>query len=252
LFSADAWHNIAFTAGEIRNVRRTLPLSMVLGTLAVITLYLVVNLAYLTALPVTGDAQAATVMARGIAHAREDRVATAVLELAAPNFGVSFMAAAIMISTFGCANGVILMGARLYYAMAADGLFFRAVGRLNARAVPAAGLVLQGAWASLLIFSGSYSELLDYVIFAALLFYFFTVLGLFVLRFKRPDAPRPYRALGYPLLPAAYMLLCGAILLDLLLVKPVFTWPGLLIVLTGIPVYAGWRLIGRALPACPE
>ncbi|HWC87999.1 MAG TPA: amino acid permease [Pirellulales bacterium] len=252
LFSADAWHNIAFTAGEIRNVRRTLPLSMVLGTLAVITLYLVVNLAYLTALPVTGDAQAATVMARGIAHAREDRVATAVLELAAPNFGVSFMAAAIMISTFGCANGVILMGARLYYAMAADGLFFRAVGRLNARAVPAAGLVLQGAWASLLIFSGSYSELLDYVIFAALLFYFFTVLGLFVLRFKRPDAPRPYRALGYPLLPAAYMLLCGAILLDLLLVKPVFTWPGLLIVLTGIPVYAGWRLIGRALPARPE
>ena len=140
LFSSDAWHNIAFTAGEIRNVRRTLPLSMVLGTLAVTTLYLVVNVAYLSALPVMGDAEAATVVGRGIAHAREDRVATAVMELAEPRFGVSLMAAAIMVSTFGCANGLILMGARLYYAIAADGLFFRAVGRLNSRAVPAAGI----------------------------------------------------------------------------------------------------------------
>jgi APA family basic amino acid/polyamine antiporter len=251
LFSADAWHNIAFTAGEIRNVRRTLPLSMVLGTLAVTLLYLVVNLAYLSALPVMGDPAGATAMARGIAHAREDRVATAVLELAAPHWGVSFMAAAIMVSTFGCANGLILMGARLYYAMAADGLFFRAAGVLNRRAVPAAGLVLQGAWASLLIFSGSYSELLDYVVFAALLFYFLTVLGLFVLRFKRPDAARPYRALGYPLLPAAYILLSGAIMFDLLLVKPVFTWPGLIIVLSGIPVYFAWTLRRPRPATCP-
>ncbi|HEX4149526.1 MAG TPA: amino acid permease, partial [Pirellulales bacterium] len=165
--------------------------------------------------------------------------------LAAPRWGVSFMAAAIMVSTFGCANGLILMGARLYYAMAADGLFFRAARRLNRRAVPSAGLILQGAWASLLIFSGSYSELLDYVVFAALLFYFMTVLGLFVLRFKRPDALRPYRVLGYPLLPAVYILLCGAVMLDLLVVKPVFTWPGLFIVLSGIPVYFAWSLRRR-------
>jgi APA family basic amino acid/polyamine antiporter len=151
------------------------------------------------------------------------------------------MAIAIMISTFGCVNGVILMGARLYYAMAHDGLFFRTAGTLNGRHVPAAGLILQAAWSVLLIFSGTYSDLLDFIMFAALLFYVLTVTGLFVLRRTRPDAERPYKVLGYPAVPALYVLLCALIMLDLLVVRPEFTWPGLIIVLTGIPVYFFWR-----------
>ncbi|HLQ43382.1 MAG TPA: amino acid permease, partial [Planctomycetaceae bacterium] len=151
------------------------------------------------------------------------------------------MAIAIMISTFGCVNGIILMGARLYYAMARDGLFFKSVGELSVRGVPTAGLVLQGIWSVLLVFSGTYNELLDYVIFAALLFYVLTVVGLFVLRRTQPDAERPYKVWGYPWLPAIYVLLCAAVMLDLLIVKPIFTWPGLLIVLSGIPVFFVWR-----------
>ncbi len=230
LFSADAWNNVTFTAGEVRNPSRNLPLSLAVGTGLVIVLYLLANLAYLAALPVSG-----------IAAAKDDRVATAVMSIASPNLGVQFMALAIMVSTFGCVNGMALMGARLYYAMARDGLFFQSVGRLNRRGVPAAGLLLQGAWSVLLIFSGTYSELLDYVMFAALLFYVLTVAGLFILRRKRADLPRPYRALGYPVMPAVYVLLCAAIMLDLLIVKPVSTWPGLILVLTGIPVYFLWR-----------
>jgi APA family basic amino acid/polyamine antiporter len=151
------------------------------------------------------------------------------------------MAVAIMVSTFGCVNGLVLMGARLYYAMARDGLFFRSVGRVNANHVPAVGLVLQGIWSVVLVFSGSYSELLDYIIWAALFFYVLTVTGLFVLRRKRPDAERPYRALGYPVVPALYVVLCAVIMLALLVVKPVYSWPSFLIVLTGIPVYFLWR-----------
>jgi len=154
---------------------------------------------------------------------------------------VPIMAVAIMISTFGCLNGLILMGPRLYYAMARDGLFFQSVGQLSARNVPAVGLLLQGFWSILLIFSGSYSELLDYVIFAALFFYMITVGGLFVLRRTMPDAERPYRAFGYPLLPAVYVCLCGVIMLALLFVKPVYSWPSFLIVLSGFPVYFLWR-----------
>jgi APA family basic amino acid/polyamine antiporter len=159
------------------------------------------------------------------------------------------MAIAIMISTFGCENGMILMGARLYYAMAQDGLFFRSVGQLTSRGVPAAGLLMQGVWSILLIFSGTYSELLDYVIFAALLFYVLTVIGLFVLRRRRPDAERPYRVWCYPVLPAVYVTLCALIMVNLLIVKPVYTWPGLILVLTGIPVYFWWRF---AMPRRPE
>jgi len=138
-------------------------------------------------------------------------------------------------------NGMILMGARLYDAMAQDGLFFKSVGKLNKKGVPAAGLILQGAWSVLLVFSGTYSELLDYVIFAALLFYVLTVIGLFVLRRKKPHAERPYRVIGYPVVPAVYIVLCTLIMLDLLVVKPIFAWPGLIIVLSGIPVYWIWR-----------
>ncbi len=281
LFSSDAWNNVTFTAGEVRNPRRTLPLSLVLGTGMVTLLYLLANLAYLTDLPVRGadwldarvqalDQQRAELLAahrtdaaeavnqekkqlleqattreRGIAYAKDDRVGTAAMELVSPRLGASLMAIAIMLSTFGCTNGLILSGARLYYAMARDGLFFRGVGRLNRHGVPAAGLILQAVWASLLTFSGTYSQLLDYVIFAALLFYVLTVVGLFVLRRKRPAAERPYRAFGYPVVPAIYVLLCAVIMLDLLVVKPLFTWPGLMIVLTGFPVYFFWRWRSR-------
>jgi APA family basic amino acid/polyamine antiporter len=276
LFSADAWNNITFTAGEVKEPRRTLPISLTVGTGSVILLYLLANVAYLAVLPIHGDAAlakelkekkeaadkiadpeqraaaqalvekeyAAATYQLGIDHARDDRVGTAALQLASPGFGVPLMAIAIMISTFGCVNGMVLMGARLYYAMAQDGLFFRSVGRLNRKGVPAAGLLMQGAWSILLIFSGTYSELLDYVIFAALLFYVLTVIGLFILRFKQPHAERPYRVFGYPVLPAVYVFLCAVIMIDLLIVKPVYTWPGLILVLAGIPVYFWWRMVG--------
>jgi APA family basic amino acid/polyamine antiporter len=245
LFSADAWHNVTFTAGEVRNPRRNLALSMIVGTGLVITLYLLANVAYLVSLPVNGVKDAAMPFERGISHAASDRVGTAVMEVAFPGIGDRLMAAAIMISTFGCINGLILMGARLYYAMARDRLFFGAVGHLNANGVPAAGLWAQGLWSCVLVFSGTYNELLAYVIFAAVLFYGLTVAGLFVLRFTRPNAERPYRALGYPLLPGLYVLLCIAVMLDLLIVKPIYTWPGLLLVIAGIPVYGVWRILNR-------
>jgi APA family basic amino acid/polyamine antiporter len=241
LFSADAWHNVTFTAGETKNPQRNLPLSMVFGTGMVIALYLLANVAYLFALPIHGAANGTTPVERGIDHAKDDRVGTAVLEKVAPRAGAPAMAIAIMISTFGCLNGLILMGPRLYYAMARDGLFFQSAGQLNARGVPAVGLIMQGAWSIVLVFSGTYGQLLDYVIFAALLFYAMTVAGLFVLRVRRPDAERPYRAIGYPWLPATYVILCSLVMLDLLIVKPLFTWPGLCIVLTGIPVYLFWH-----------
>jgi APA family basic amino acid/polyamine antiporter len=250
LFSADSWHNVTFIAGEIKNPRRTLPLSMIAGTSLVITLYLLANVAYLAALPIAGSVDGTAPLERGIAHARDDRVGTAVLELISPRLGVLVMAVAIMVSTFGCVNGLILMGARLYYAMSQDRLFFRSVGQLNQHGVPAAGLIFQCAWASLLVFSGTYSDLLDYVIFAALLFYALTVTGLFVLRWKRPEADRTYRAIGYPWLPGIYIVSCGLIMVDLLIVKPVFTWPGLIIVLSGVPVYWIWKGIrGRLITA---
>jgi basic amino acid/polyamine antiporter, APA family len=232
LFSCDAWNNVTFTAGEMRNPQRNLPLSLILGTGSVIALYLLANAGYLGSLSL-----------HQIQTAQDDRVATAMIEQWHPGWGVSLMAVAIMISTFGCNNGLILMGARLTWAMARDGVFFRRVGSLNANGVPAAGLWFQAIWASVLTFTGTYSDLLDYVIFAALLFYGLTVGGLFILRWRRPAANRPYRALGYPILPALYLLLCFAVMLDLLIVKPKLTWPGLLLVLLGVPVYFLWRLI---------
>jgi amino acid transporter len=334
LFSSDAWNNVTFAAGEVKDPRRTLPLSLIWGTGLVTTLYLLANVAYLSALPVNSDLNEAKFIATGlradlalageieaegrllqaradslraraaalgavdgnermqttltgeaerlqeeadakvreadakqaeavrlaeerqkkapeqpdIARAKDDRVGTALMELAFPEYGAPLMAVAIMISTFGCLNGLILAGARLYWAMARDGLFFRPAGTLNARGVPAAGLVLQCAWSVLLVFSGTYTQLLDYVIFAALLFYVLTVTGLFVLRVKRPDAERPYRALGYPVVPLLYVLVSALIMVNLLIVRPEYTWPGLVIVLTGIPAYFIWRLVGRPAP----
>jgi APA family basic amino acid/polyamine antiporter len=177
-------------------------------------------------------------MARGIQHATEDRVGTAALEQIFHSGGAYLMAAAILISTFGCANGMTLAGARVYYAMSRDGLFFNAVGKLHPRyKTPVAGLLVQAAWTTVLCISGSYSQLLDYIIFAVLVFYILTIVGLFVLRVKQPDAPRPYKALGYPVLPAVYIALATGICIVLLRYKPQYTWPGLALVLLGIPVY---------------
>ncbi|HKI02028.1 MAG TPA: amino acid permease [Thermoanaerobaculia bacterium] len=261
LFSADAWNNITFTAGEVKDPRRNIPLSLAFGTMMVIGLYILANVAYLCTLPLAA-----------IQNAPDDRVATAALQVIFGPAGAAIMAVAIIISTFGCNNGLILSGARVYYAMAQDGLFFRRTGRLNARHVPAFGLILQCVWASLLVlprtrlrdeagaplldavtgqaqYGNLYSNLLDYVVFAALMFYVLTIAGLFVLRRKRPDAERPYRAFGYPVVPTLYILAASVISIVLLVYKTSTTWPGLLIVLTGIPVYFAWRKLGSPAPA---
>ena len=241
LFSADSWNNVTFTAGEIKNPRRNLPLALILGTGVVLTAYMLASLAYLVVLPLHGDPAGTTILARGIQYAAEDRVATAALEQILHSGGAFVMAAAILVSTFGCANGLTLAGARVYYAMSQDGLFFRAAGKLHPRyKTPAWGLLFQSCWAILLCVSGSYGQLLDYIIFAVLLFYIFTIFGLFVLRVRKPDAERPYRALGYPVLPALYIVLAAWICYVLLRYKPQYTWPGLVIVLLGIPVYLCW------------
>jgi APA family basic amino acid/polyamine antiporter len=246
LFSADAWNNITFTAGEVKNPKRNIPLSLVLGTGFVLTAYLLASLGYLLVLPMHGDPNGGTVMARGIQYASEDRVGTAALEQIFHSSGAYLMAAAILISTFGCANGLTLAGARVYYAMSRDGLFFKSVGKLHPRyKTPVAGLLVQAAWATLLCVSGSYSQLLDYIIFAVLVFYILTIVGLFVLRFKRPDAPRPYKALGYPVLPVVYIVMASWICIVLLRYKPQYTWPGLVLVLLGIPVYLLWSRHSR-------
>jgi APA family basic amino acid/polyamine antiporter len=241
LFSADAWNNITFTAGEVKNPRRNIPLSLVLGTGFVLVVYFLVSLAYLLVLPMHGDPSGATVMARGIQHASEDRVATAALGAIFHSAGAWLMAGAILISTFGCANGMTLAGARVYYAMSRDGLFFKSVGKLHPRyKTPVAGLLVQCLWTVLLCVSGSYSQLLDYIIFAELVFYILTITGLFILRFRQANAPRPYKAWGYPFLPALYIVMAAWICLVLLRYKPQYTWPGLALVLLGIPVYLFW------------
>jgi APA family basic amino acid/polyamine antiporter len=241
LFSADAWNNITFTAGEVKNPRRNIPLSLALGTTAVIGLYLLANVAYLSTLPF-----------EAIQHAPADRVATATLNVVFPVAGTTIMAVAIMISTFGCNNGLILAGARAYYAMARDRLFFASVGRLNNAKVPEWALLLQGIWAALLIlprtynpatgvYGNLYSNLLDYVVSAALIFYILTIAGIFRLRRSRPDIDRPYRAFGYPAVPALYIAGASIILLVLFFYRTATTWPGLVIVLLGVPVYFTWK-----------
>ena len=246
LFSADAWNNVTFTAGEVKNPRRNLPLSLVLGTGFVLAVYFLVSLGYMLVLPLHGDPAGANAMARGIQYAAEDRVATAVLGQIFHTGGAALMAGAILISTFGCANGMTLAGARVYYAMSRDGLFFQSVGRLHPQfKTPVAGLLVQALWTVLLCVSGSYSQLLDYIIFAELVFYILTIGGLFVLRLKRPHAPRPYKALGYPVLPALYIVMAAWICVVLLRYKPQYTWPGLALVLLGIPVYWFWSRSSR-------
>ena len=241
LFSSDAWNNITFTAGEVKEPRRNLPMALAMGTGLVTALYLLANVAYLVTLPLSA-----------IQQAPSDRVATATLDTIVPGLGATLMAAAILISTFGCNNGLILAGARAYYAMARDGLFFKRVGELNPAKVPAAGLLLQGLWSVLLVlprtydpttgrYGNLYGNLLDYVISAALVFYILTIAGLFRLRATRPNAERPYRAVGYPIVPALYIAGAATILLVLFAYRPATTWPGLGIVLLGVPVYYAWR-----------
>jgi basic amino acid/polyamine antiporter, APA family len=241
LFSADAWNNVTFTAGEVKNPSRNLPLSLAVGTGVVILLYVLCNIVYLNVLPLDGSPNGASILDRGIKWASEDRVATAVLTQMFGSVGGLLMAAAIMLSSFGCNNGLILAGARVYYAMAKDGLFFRKVGNLHPKyKTPVLSLMVQMVWTCILCVSGTYGQLLDYIVFAVLVFYILTIVGLFVLRRKHPDATRPYRAVGYPVLPAIYIVMALFIDVVLLLYKPQYTWPGLMIVLIGIPVYYLW------------
>ncbi len=245
LFSSDAWNNVTFAASEVREPHRNLPRALALGTGLVTLLYVMANVAYLNLLPLNGAEGAATVLGRGIAHAAQDRVGTAAAEVIFGSSGGVLMAAAILVSTFGCANGLILAGARVSYAMARDRLFFERVGKLNANKAPAAALVLQAIWVSVLCLTGTYNQLLNYVIFAALLFYALTTAGLFLLRRMKPDHPRPYRAIGYPWLPGLYIVLSSVVCV-ILLVAPatrVEAISGLVLVLLGIPVYWGWRRV---------
>lgn len=235
LFSSDAWNNVTFTAAEVRDPERTLPRALLLGTGLVVLLYLLTNVAYLAVLPAQGTPDGATAIERGIAHATDDRVGTAVVGEVLGPAAAAGMAVLIMISTFGCVNGLVLAGPRLYHAMAVDGLLFAGVARLSARGVPARALALQGAWASVLALSGRYGQLLDYVIATALLFYALTVIGLLRLRARHGHADRG-RAL-----PIAYVVAASAVCLDLLIVKPEYTWPGFVLVALGVPVYLVWR-----------
>ena len=236
LFSSDAWNNVTFTGAEVKNAKRNLPLALLIGTATVCSIYLLTNVIYVRALPFAA-----------IQHAPEDRVATAVMEVIVGSKGAGLMAAAIVISTFGCMNGMSLAGARVYYAMAKDKLFFSKVSKVNPKYhTPGVSLMVQAVWASLLTLTGTYNQLLDYVIFAVLLFYILTILGLFRLRRTRPDAPRPYRAWGYPVVPVVYIVLALFIEWALLMNRPVRSLAGLGIVAVGIPVYFLWSR--RSLP----
>jgi basic amino acid/polyamine antiporter, APA family len=241
LFSSDAWNNITFTAGEVINPRKNIPLSLFLGTLAVTILYLLANLVYITVLPVRGMPEGADITSRGMQYALNDRLGTASISGVFGDYTVLVMAAFIVISTFGCNNGLILAGARVYYAMAVDGIFFKKAGTLNKKGVPATGLILQGLWAGMLCLSGTYGQLLDYVVFAVLIFYVLTIAGLFLLRKNRPEIERPYKAFGYPVIPLIYIILALIVMLILFNYKPGYTWPGLIIVILGIPVYFLWK-----------
>src|SRR6266508_748760 len=247
LFAADAWNNITFTAGEVKDPRRNIPLSLAFGTFLVIALYLLANVAYLVTLPI-----------EVIKNAPSDRVASETANVIFPGAGATIMAVAIMVSTFGCNNGLILAGPRAYYAMARDGLFFRRVAELNKNHVPAWGLIIQGIWAGILVlprtvkadgtYGNLYGDLLNYIISAALIFYILTIAGLFLLRWKCPDAERPYKAFGYPLIPILYIIGAATILLVLFIYQTATTWPGLIIVLTGVPIYFFWKFLRAKSP----
>ncbi len=230
IFSSDAWNNITFVAGEVKDPQRNIGLSLFFGTLIVTAVYVLANLAYISVLPL-----------QEIAAADKDRVAVAASDVIFGNAGTVLIALMIMISTFGCNNGLILAGARVYHTMANDGLFFKKTAALNRHAVPEYGLWLQCAVAAVLCLSGRYGDLLDMISFVVVIFYVLTIIGIYILRVRRPEAVRPYRAFGYPFLPALYVLMGITFCTLLIIYKPDFTWPGLIIVLTGVPVYFVWR-----------
>jgi APA family basic amino acid/polyamine antiporter len=238
MFSSDAWNNVTFASGEVRNPQRNLPLALAIGSGAVITLYILTNFAYLSVLPLAGTPGGDSILTRGIQYASQDRVATAMVEQIFGSRGAQIMAAAILVSCFGAANGMILAGARVYYAMARNGLFFQGAAKVHPKyRTPARSLVIQCAWACVLCISGSYAQLLDYIVFAVVMFYILTLLAVFALRIKRPQEPRPYRAVGYPFLTAANIFIAIYVDAVLLRYKPQYTWPGLIIVLLGLPSY---------------
>lgn len=246
LFSADAWYNVTYISGEVINPKRNVPLSLFFGTLLVSILYLLTNYVYIKVLPLSGSPDGTDVLSRGIQYATDDRVATSAMSVVFGDYAAVIMAIFIMISTFGCNHGLIMAGPRVYYAMAKDGLFFRKVGEINKNGVPGFAIIVQGVWSVLLCLSGTYGDLLDYVIFAVLIFFTLTILAIFILRVKRPDIPRPYKAFGYPVIPAIYILTTFAIMVILLIYKPNYTFPGLGIVILGIPVYFLWKKYNKS------
>jgi len=242
VFAADAWYYVTFTGEEVENPRRNLPLSLMLGVGIVCGIYILTNFVYLQVLPLAGSPEGQTLTQRGIQYAAEDRVGTAAAQMIFGSAGLYLMAAAIMISTFGCNNGLILAGARVFYAMARDKLFFKATARVHPKYhTPVFALIIQGVWAAILTLSGTYGQLLDYITFASLLFLMLTLAVMFVLRGRRADIERPFHAWGFPWLPIIYFVLVGFIEINLLIYKPQYTWPGLIIVLLGVPVYYLWR-----------
>lgn len=237
LFSSDAWNNVTFIAGEIKDPAKNIPRSLILGTAIVTVLYLLANLAYLSLLPLQGDPAGADVVSRGIQFAENDRIGSSAASMIFGSSASIMMAILIMISTFGCNNGIILSGGRLFYAMSKDGLFFPRAGKLNENGVPAFALWIQAIWACALCFSGKYGDLLSYATFASLIFYCVTIAGLFVLRKKEPDAHRPYKALGYPIVPALYIIVATAICVDLIFMDTRNSVAGLILVGLGVPIY---------------
>lgn len=234
IFSSDAWNNVTFIAGEVQNPKRNIGLSLFLGTMIVTIVYVLANLVYLAVLPL-----------EEIAYADKDRVAVAASSVIFGNIGTVIIALMIMVSTFGCNNGLILAGARVYHTMANDGLFFKKTASLNKNAVPEFGLWLQCLVASVLCLSGKYGDLLDMISFVVVIFYVLTILGIYILRVKKPELERPYKAFGYPFLPALYILMGISFCILLIIYKPNFTWPGLIIVLTGVPVYYMWKALDK-------
>ncbi|WP_395803360.1 APC family permease [Daejeonella sp.] len=234
IFSSDAWNNVTFIAGEVRNPKRNIGLSLFLGTMIVTIIYVLANLVYLAVLPL-----------EEIAYADKDRVAVAASSVIFGNIGTVIIALMIMVSTFGCNNGLILAGARVYHTMANDGLFFKKTATLNKHAVPEFGLWLQCLVASVLCLSGKYGDLLDMISFVVVIFYVLTILGIYILRVKNPEAERPYKAFGYPFLPALYILMGISFCILLIIYKPNFTWPGFIIVLTGVPIYYMWKAMDK-------
>ncbi|MFN8115028.1 MAG: amino acid permease [Bacteroidia bacterium] len=237
LFSSDAWNNVTFIAGEVENPKRNIPLGLFFGVCIVTLIYVLANVAYLCLLPIEGNVGSGSVIGQGIMFAQKDRVGTAALFVVFGDVAKYLMAALIMVSTFGCNNGLILAGSRLFQSMAKDGLFFKNTAKLNKFNVPSNALILQGIWASVLCLSGSYGDLLDYCTFSSLIFYIITIAGLFVLRKTMPDAERPYKAFGYPVIPALYIILTSLICIDLLVYKTFNCGMGLLIIALGVPVY---------------